>query len=193
MKLYKLIILLSAFLFACAPVQVAPTLSLEKEVFAGKNWNVAVFDLEYQFEEEGTINGVRYFSAGKDGGNVVAGILAAELATLKNVQIIERSRLEKVLNEQALQQSGLVDTDAALRLGKMVGADAVIMGELTDYVHWESLAGPGSTISFTIRMVDAQSSRVILNSAISRARGYVEPFPNAQLTSKELVSTIQEY
>jgi curli biogenesis system outer membrane secretion channel CsgG len=193
MKSYTLVIIFTVYLMACAPVQVAPTLSLEKDLFVSRTWNVAVFDLEYQLEEEGTISGVRYFSAGADGGKVVAGILAAELGKLNNVQIIERSRLEKVLNEQALQQSGLVDTDTALRLGKLAGADAVIIGEMTDYVHWESLAGPGSTISFSIRMVDTQSSRVILNSAISRARGYVEPFANAQLTSAELVGKIQQF
>jgi curli biogenesis system outer membrane secretion channel CsgG len=184
-------LLILIFTMSCVPVQVAPTVSMEKKMFLSKVWNVAVFNLNYEYEEEGTISGVRYFSAGKDGGSVIAGLLAADLAGLDNIRIIERDRIAQVLNEQAIQQSGVTDSETAVKLGQLAGADAVIVGELTDYVHWESLTGPGSTISFSIRMIDTESGRIILNSAISRVRGYVEPFANAQLTSKELVEAIQ--
>ena len=73
----------------------------------------------------------------------------------------------------------------------MVGADAVVIGELTDYVYWENVAGYGSTVSFSIRMVDVQTNKVILNSSISRVRHNTEPFANVQLTTEELVNTIK--
>jgi curli biogenesis system outer membrane secretion channel CsgG len=177
-------------MFSCVPVQVAPTITMEKDLFFGREWNVAVLDLNYEFEETGTISMTNYKSAGKDGGRVVANLLASELSNIKNIKIIERSEIAKLLDEQALQQSGIIDPEQARKIGKMAGADAVIMGELTDYIIWENLSGAGSTISFSIRMIDLQSSRVIMNAAISRARAYVDSFANTQLTTKEIVEGI---
>ena len=75
----------------------------------------------------------------------------------------------------------------------MLGADAVVIGELTDYVYWENISGYGSTVSFSIRMVDLQSSKVIINSSISRIRSDTEPFVNVQLTTKELIENISKF
>lgn len=191
MKLYLLFIFIVGVTVSCAPMQVAPTLSLEKKLFQSKNWTVAVLDLDYEFEEEGTISISKYKSAGKDGGRVVAGILAAELGQLENMSIIERQRIAKVIEEQALHQTGLIDSQSAMEIGKLVGADGVVMGELTDYVAWENVGGYGSTISFSMRMTDVQTGKVIINAAISRVHVGVEPFSAVQLTTKELIENIK--
>lgn len=83
------------------------------------------------------------------------------------------------------------NSDKAVEIGKMSGADAVILGELTDYIIWDNVSGFGSTVSFSIRMIDVESSNVVLSAAISRARHSVDSFANAQLTAKELVETIK--
>ena len=75
----------------------------------------------------------------------------------------------------------------------MLGADAVVTGELTDYVYWENISGYGSTVSFSIRIVDLQSSKVIINSSISCIRSDTEPFVNVQLTTKELIENISKF
>jgi len=184
-----LVILIS--MFSCVPVQVPPTITMEKDMLFSKNWNVAVLDLNYEFEEDGTMSMTNYKSAGKDGGRVVANLVASELSTLNNFKMIERSEIARLLDEQALQQSGIIDPDEAKKIGKMAGADAIILGELTDYIIWENITGGGSTISFSLRMIDLQSSRVIMSAAISRARPYVDSFANIQLTAKEIVEAIQ--
>jgi len=176
---------------ACAPVQVAPTIAMEKSALSAQHWNVAVLDLNYEFEEPGTIGVTKYKSAGKDGGRVVAGILAANLAELPNFTIVDRENTDQVLAELALRQTGVVDAKSAMEVGKLTGADAVITGDLTDYVIWDALGKTGSTVSFTIRMIDAKSGRVLLNASISRARSLVDSFANVQLTCKELVDGIK--
>lgn len=188
-----LVLLLLSVLCACAPVQIAPSISMRKEVLYSKVWNVAVIDFNYEFEGEGSLNGSNYVSAGKDGGRVLAGLFAAELSRLMNITIIERSQISKIISEQALQQSGVTDPKTATDLGKIVGANAVVMGEVTDYVIWNNLAGYGSTISFSVRMVDVQTGNIILNGSISRVRQLTDAFPNAQLTTKELVDSIKKY
>jgi curli biogenesis system outer membrane secretion channel CsgG len=180
-------------LASCVPVQIAPTITMEKDLFRSKNWNVAVVDFDYEYENEGSLNGTNYKSAGKDGGKVLADLFSAELSRLKNVTILERSKISAVLKEQALQQSGVTDPGSAAELGKLVGADAVVTGVVTDYVYWSSLTGSGTTVSFSIKMVDVRTGKVMLNGSISRARNLTDAFPNAQMTTKDLVDAIQNY
>lgn len=190
MKKYLFITMIVLYVYSCTPLQVAPTVTVEKGLLNSKNWNVAVLDLNYEYEDEGNVGITHYSSAGKDGGRLVAGILAAELAKLKTLNIIERSQITKLIDEQALQQSGMIDNTAAAEIGKIAGADAIIIGDLTDYIIWDNVSGSGSTISFSLRMIEVQSGKVIFNAAISRARAFVDTFANTQLTSKELIESI---
>ncbi len=56
--------------------------------------------------------------------------MIAQLVTLRRFKVIERSALDKVLEEQSLQASGLVDEKTATNLGKLAGADAIVLGSL---------------------------------------------------------------
>jgi len=47
-------------------------------------------------------------------------------------QLVERSRLEDVLRELRIQNSGLVDSSTAKKLGKLVGARMVLVGSISD-------------------------------------------------------------
>ncbi|MBN2354726.1 hypothetical protein JXO59_01365 [candidate division KSB1 bacterium] len=58
-------------------------------------------------------------------------LLKTELAQTRALTVVERSRLEAIFNEQALGQSGVLDTYRAQQVGRLVGAQYVISGELT--------------------------------------------------------------
>ena len=45
--------------------------------------------------------------------------------------VIERGAVEKVLEEQMLHQTGVVDQGTAAEVGKLLGADAIVMGVIT--------------------------------------------------------------
>lgn len=47
-------------------------------------------------------------------------------------EIIDRTNIETLLNEQAFQLSGIVDEETAVRIGKMVGVDAIWTGNVTE-------------------------------------------------------------
>ena len=47
------------------------------------------------------------------------------------ITVVDRNRLDKVLNEFKLQSSGLVDQDTAAKIGKMLGAQALIFTQVT--------------------------------------------------------------
>lgn len=50
----------------------------------------------------------------------------------KGYQVVERSQLQKILNEQNISYSGLVDISTAQKLGKLLGSEAALLGTITD-------------------------------------------------------------
>ncbi len=68
-------------------------------------------------------------SSTKD-GSVIAERLTMRLVNLKKFEVIERSSLDKVLQELKLQNSGIIDENSAKQLGKILGVDAIITGTL---------------------------------------------------------------
>lgn len=66
----------------------------------------------------------------------------------RGVSVVERDQLEKVLAEQQLGYSGLVNIDSAKKIGQLLGADAMLLGSISDL---------GNSISISTRIVDMES------------------------------------
>jgi len=56
----------------------------------------------------------------------------ADLAQVKGISVIERVRLQALLDEMKLGQSGAVDEATAPKAGKLLGADNLVVGSLND-------------------------------------------------------------
>jgi TolB-like protein len=57
-------------------------------------------------------------------------LLKTELALLGDLIVVERSKLEAALSEQALSQTGVIDTSKVKTVGQLTNAQFVITGEL---------------------------------------------------------------
>ena len=79
--------------------------------------------------------------------------MVTQLVELRRFKVIERAKLEEVLQEQRLQVSGVVDDRTAVDVGRVAGADAIVVGNV-------SVIGPTTTVS--ARVIDTQSSEVIV-------------------------------
>ncbi len=55
--------------------------------------------------------------------------------------VLERSKIEQILKEQNFGASGRVDASTAAQIGKILGADAVIIGTITQFNLEESSSG----------------------------------------------------
>jgi curli biogenesis system outer membrane secretion channel CsgG len=66
-------------------------------------------------------------------GRELSGMLASELAAIDAFTLVERSRLDHVLQEQDLGASGRVRPDSAARIGQLTGAEYIVVGTVTDY------------------------------------------------------------
>lgn len=76
----------------------------------------------------------------------LSGMLSNELASSGNFRIVERAKLESVLEEQNLAASGRVRGGTGAQMGKLTGADYLVMGTVTAYE--ENTASTGGGISF---------------------------------------------
>jgi len=61
----------------------------------------------------------------------IGDVLTTTLFKTGRFDLIERDRLDEILKEQRLGRSGLVDENTAARIGKLVGAEAVVFGVLS--------------------------------------------------------------
>lgn len=88
----------------------------------------------------------------RDMGKIVAEWLITALVRDGRFEVIERRLLEKILTEQQLGLSGIMDESSASKLGRMLGAKVVISGSVM------SLKGQ---IEVNARIIDVQTGSVI--------------------------------
>ncbi len=81
-------------------------------------------------------------SVGKD----LAGLLSNELAATNKFSVVERDKIQAVLEEQNLMASGRAKLSKAAQMGKLHGAQYLVMGTVTSYE--EQAKSSGSGLSF---------------------------------------------
>ena len=90
-------------------------------------------------------------------GVIVPEILVSHLKNIGKYTLSERILLKKVLKEQALQMTGMVDSETAGELGKLYGLDAIITG---------SIMKVGEEITVSGRVIKTESGEIIASGTI---------------------------
>ncbi len=92
-------------------------------------------------------------------GSRVAGIVTTLLLDL-DVNMVERTELDEVFKEQVVQLQHADDAEV-LKVGKLVGAQAILVGEVQ---QWERTEGDQiSRVSLALRMIDVESGLVLFH------------------------------
>ena len=107
-----------------------------------KRTKIAVLDFQLQ--------GMKQDSS--DMGKIVAEWLITALVKEGRFDVIERRLLEKVLEEQKMGVSGLVDESSASKLGKVLGAKIVISGSVMQFQK---------ILEVNARIIEVESSSII--------------------------------
>ncbi len=79
--------------------------------------------------------------------------------------VVERTEIEKLIKEQKLGASGFVDPDQAVAIGKMAGADSIVIGSgaLEDK--------SGDVLKyFTVKIIDLKSGSVVITANLVKNR-----------------------
>ena len=124
---------------------------------AGRNANVFVTPEQRDVQ---TVAVLPFQAATELIGSSVSDMFVTELLRMHRYQLIERGQLSGVLGEAEVALSGLTSGQAA-QLGQMAGADAVIIGSVSEY---ENIAERGRSlpvVGISVRMIDSGSGRIL--------------------------------
>jgi len=142
---------MASFFIGCAtttapPPETTADLKLELPPYNGKKMIIAVIDLRNQSEfDDPRI------------GRGMSNMLITALVNSGRFTVVERNEqmLEKIFAEQKLGLTGAVTTQTAAQVGKMLGAKAVVVGEVSEFGIRKTSAfvGVGGTKTITTRVV----------------------------------------
>lgn len=78
--------------------------------------------------------------------------LVTAFVNTKRFKVFERAQLQKILEEQQLGASGIIDISTAAQFGKGIGVDAVVVGSITQ---------AGNSVSVDARLIDTETTAII--------------------------------
>lgn len=100
----------------------------------------------------------------------MAQMVSDRLANDPALRIVERARIADVLGEQQFQSSGSVDPSTAVELGRLIGADILVMGSLNEF-GWKStgyvgvwpfqVQGATAKVGLSARLVSVQTGQIL--------------------------------
>ncbi|GAH83935.1 unnamed protein product, partial [marine sediment metagenome] len=101
-------------------------------------------------------------------------LMVNALLSTNRFRVFERAKLDAILQEQDFQHfSGLVDQTTAVKLGKMIGVDAILTGSITNISFKKSggisIAGVKIRKSYvkvvmTIRIIDVTTGEILFST-----------------------------
>lgn len=74
------------------------------------------------------------------------------LYSLRRFKILERSKIDEIVKEQKLGMTGFIDPAKAVKVGKVAGVDAILMG---------SISSTATGVAITARLIDTETGTII--------------------------------
>jgi hypothetical protein len=94
-------------------------------------------------------------------GASMSDLFATELLYTHKYELVERSQMEQVLGEQALGLKGVTESAVAIRVGKILNVQGVIVGTVPEYGSKASGAAELSAIGLNVRMIDVNDGSIV--------------------------------
>ncbi|MDE7392580.1 MAG: CsgG/HfaB family protein [Treponemataceae bacterium] len=95
-----------------------------------------------------------------DSAGMMSDLLSDELVRIEGITVVERKRIDRVIEEMDFQMSGWTDAKTVKAAGKMVNADCVITGSVDTL---------GATLYVTARMIEVESAKVLHSAKMTCA------------------------
>jgi hypothetical protein len=97
------------------------------------------------------VTGFRTVGLDSSAGTAVADLLQSRLVGLPGLTVVERERINAVLQEQNLQNSDRFDSTTAVQLGRLLGATRLMFGTVSNL---------GDTWTVSAQLVDVGTGRI---------------------------------
>jgi len=132
------------FVALCASLA-APALVRAQNPTADRRPTVAVMP---NFDNGAIMNRADYDALGKG----IADVLITELSANPSIRVIERDRVQQLIDEQNLSASGRVEKSTAVRVGKLLGVHHMIFGGF--------IVDPKGQMRLDARAVNVETSEI---------------------------------
>ncbi len=110
-------------------------------------------------------------SNGHNYGDALSEMITTAFIKSHYFEVIERSQIQKVMEEQQFSVSGSVDSDTAIELGRILGVQYLVVG---------SVARLGSLFEIDVRFIETKSGKgLIAESASCRGEEGLRPTLNS--------------
>ena len=109
----------------------------------------------------------------------LADMLITDLSNIESIQIVEREKLEEIIQEQNLALTGIIDESKAAQVGKLLGAKLILTG---------SFLIMGETMRIDARLLDVSTGKVIMAKKIEGKKNSF--FQLEKDLVKKLISTL---
>ena len=82
------------------------------------------------------------------------------------MQVVEREALERILNEQNLSMTGLIDDKSAVKIGKLLGADVILVGRGSSLRAYHRAYQKGREVpnlidTFTLKALSVETADIL--------------------------------
>ncbi|MBV8895882.1 MAG: curli production assembly protein CsgG [Acidobacteriaceae bacterium] len=126
------------------------------------------------------------FGTNQDIGKGISDLLVNQLVNDGTYRVIERAALDKILKEQNFSNSDRADPNSAAKIGKILGVDAIITGDITQFgrddqnrsigggglSNWGAKYGIGNigtkkakaVVEITARVIDVNTAEILAST-----------------------------
>lgn len=174
MRRLSITIMIGLFVALALPVYAAEAAPQPEEQYVpiGERPSIAIVALD-----DGAVKRESWWGTNWDVGTGLADILTTTMLEKNRFRLMERNLLDKAIAEQDLGASSRVDARTAVKIGKVIGVDYLLMGKVTQFA-WATrntggiggviggIAGVRSSntkanVEVDIRIVDAETAEIL--------------------------------
>lgn len=118
-------------------------LGVSTAAFGQNKKSVAILNFDYSTVQSGV---AAIFGSNQDVGKGVADLLVEKLVKSGQYRIIERKEIDKIVAEQNFSNSDRADSTTAAKIGRLIGADAIVMGSITQFGRDDKKTNVGGSV-----------------------------------------------
>lgn len=119
------------------------SLTIPLQCWGAAKTRVAVIDFEQKGEQE---------FRGKQVGEIVAEWLITSLVRTGRFDVVERAQLQKILKEQQLGMTGMINQETVAKVGELLGVKVIITGSIIQI---------GNTYEMNARLVSVEDGSIL--------------------------------
>ena len=172
MKKYT-ILFLFLLLSGCATISKNLEVDVNNDFPHNEVQKIAIVTFETSLEKEGTTGLIFKSSSVEKVKTVFTGIMARELRRWERFAILEGKTLEKELESKNFSEEDFLLTENYSRLGRSIGVDAIVVGEVERYgysyikmPYFRPIVAHAFVVSFKVKCIDVITNETIWTADI---------------------------